>query len=83
MAAPSALFRHLCEDDRIHLADRLREKATVRAITAKPGRGPSTADRETRRNRHPVGGRYRPVREPRPLAVRASGRPARHFPEAA
>lgn len=51
--APS---RHLGEADRIHTADRLREKATVRAIAAEPGRSPSTISRETRRNRHPTNG---------------------------
>ncbi|CAM5563473.1 hypothetical protein KAURM247S_06388 [Kitasatospora aureofaciens] len=34
--------RYLREDERIHIADRLREKATVRAIAAELGRSPST-----------------------------------------
>jgi IS30 family transposase len=66
--------RYLCEAERIHIADRLREKATVRAIAAELGRAPSTVSREVRRNRHPVGGQYRPhaaqaradARRPRP-----------------
>lgn len=52
--------RYLCEADRIHIADRLREKATVRAIAAELGRSPSTVSREIRRNRHPSNGQYRP-----------------------
>ncbi|MCX4406152.1 helix-turn-helix domain-containing protein [Streptomyces sp. NBC_00268] len=56
----SGLSRYLGEADRIHIADRLREKATVRAIAAELGRSPSTISREIRRNRHPVNGQYRP-----------------------
>jgi transposase, IS30 family len=47
---PSAPSRYLCEADRIHIADRLREKATVRAIASELGRSPSTISREIRRN---------------------------------
>ncbi|MDJ0466308.1 IS30 family transposase [Streptomyces sp. H27-C3] len=57
---PSAPSRYLCEADRIHIADRVREKATVRAIAAELGRSSSTVSREIRRNRHPAGGQYRP-----------------------
>ncbi|WFB09141.1 IS30 family transposase [Streptomyces sp. LX-29] len=72
--AASAPSRYLSEADRIHIADRLREKATVRTIAAELGRSPSTVSREIRRNRHPVGGQYRPhaaqaradARRPRP-----------------
>ncbi|MFI8893611.1 helix-turn-helix domain-containing protein, partial [Streptomyces paradoxus] len=39
---PPAPSRYLGEADRIHIADRLREKATVRAIAAELGRSPST-----------------------------------------
>lgn len=49
--APSGPSRYLCEADRIHIADRLREKASVRAIAAELGRSPSTISREIRRNR--------------------------------
>ncbi|MFF4426431.1 IS30 family transposase [Streptomyces sp. NPDC001549] len=52
--------RYLGEDERIHIADRLREKATVRAIAAELDRSPSTISREIRRNRHPGNGQYRP-----------------------
>ncbi|WP_374195966.1 IS30 family transposase [Streptomyces sp. TS71-3] len=71
--------RYLREDERIHIADRLREKATVRAIAAELGRSPSTISREIRRNGTPVRGdltrwAYRPhaaqrraiARRPRP-----------------
>ena len=37
--------RHHGEDERIHIADRLRQKATVRAVAAEPGRSPSTVRR--------------------------------------
>ena len=37
---------HLREDERIHIADRLREKASIRAIAAELGRaGPRSAER--------------------------------------
>jgi IS30 family transposase len=71
--------RYLREDERIHIADRLREKATVRAIAAELGRSPSTISREIRRNGMPLRGdtqrwAYRPhaaqaragARRPRP-----------------
>lgn len=74
VAEPSGPSRHLGEADRIHIADRLREKATVRVIAAELGRASSTVSREIRRNRHPDSGRYRPhaaqaradARRPRP-----------------
>jgi IS30 family transposase len=66
--------RYLREDERIHIADRLREKATLREIAAELGRSPSTISREIRRNCHPGSGSYRPhaaqaradARRPRP-----------------
>lgn len=42
--------RYLREEDRIHIADRLREKASIRRIAAELGRSPSTVSREIRRN---------------------------------
>lgn len=50
--APSSGLRsrYLREADRIHIADRLREKASVRQIAAELGRSPSTISREIRRN---------------------------------
>ncbi|WP_406109907.1 IS30 family transposase [Kitasatospora purpeofusca] len=73
-AAVPAESRYLREDERIHIADRLREKATIRAIAAELGRSPSTVSREIQRNCHPESGRYRPhaaqaradARRPRP-----------------
>ncbi|MCX3063769.1 IS30 family transposase [Streptomyces beihaiensis] len=73
----STSSRYLREDERIHIADRLREKATIRAIAAELDRSPSTISREICRNRT-VGPRgqwhYRPhaaqaradARRPRP-----------------
>lgn len=50
--APSgASSRFLSETERIHITDRAREKATVRAIAAELGRSSSTISREIRRNR--------------------------------
>ncbi|WP_374229495.1 IS30 family transposase [Streptomyces sp. NEAU-YJ-81] len=46
-AGPS---RYLRETDRIHIADRLREKASIRQIASELGRSPSTISREIRRN---------------------------------
>lgn len=71
---PSGPSRYLCEDERIHIADRLRERAAVRTIAAELGRSPSTVSREIKRNRHPESGAYRPhaaqaradARRPRP-----------------
>nr|WP_225930494.1 helix-turn-helix domain-containing protein [Streptomyces koyangensis] len=81
---PSAPLRYLREADRIHIADRLRGKATVRAIAAELGSGPSTVSREIRRNRHPGSGRYRPyaaqaradARRPAPIAGRSAKTPS-------
>lgn len=69
--------RYLRQDERIHIADRLREGASLRAIAAELGRSPSTISREIRRNRSHVRGdrwAYRPhaaqsradARRPRP-----------------
>ncbi|KJY30357.1 IS30 family transposase [Streptomyces sp. NRRL S-495] len=49
-ACPETRGRHLSQDERIHIADRLREKATIRAIAVDLGRSPSTISREIRRN---------------------------------
>ncbi|WP_346168600.1 helix-turn-helix domain-containing protein, partial [Streptomyces javensis] len=83
VAAPSGPSRYLREADRIHIADRLREKATMRAIAAELGCSPSTVSREIRRNRHPVSGQYRPyaaqaradARRPRPKPGKISQNP--------
>ncbi len=73
-ASRSVPGRYLNEDERLHIADRHRERATVRQIAAELGRDPSTISRELRRNAHPVSGDYRPhaaqaraeARRPRP-----------------
>jgi transposase, IS30 family len=57
---PYAWSRYLREDERIHIADRRREKATIRQIAAELGRSPATISRELRRNAHPDTGDYRP-----------------------
>nr|WP_203218107.1 IS30 family transposase [Nocardia terpenica] len=71
--------RYLSEAERIHIADRRREKAGIRTIAAELGRSPSTISREIRRNGMPLRGNesrwaYRPhgaqaraeARRPRP-----------------
>ncbi|MGW6159484.1 IS30 family transposase, partial [Streptomyces sp. NPDC055144] len=42
--------RYLRQDDRLFIADRLQERASVRRIAAELGRSPSTISREIRRN---------------------------------
>lgn len=42
--------RYLRVGERIHIADRLRENASIRTIAAELGRSPSTISREIRRN---------------------------------
>lgn len=51
--------RHLTQEERLYIADQVREKASVRKIAAELGRSPSTISREIRRNRHPGNGQYR------------------------
>jgi IS30 family transposase len=83
VAPPPGPSRYLREDDRIHIADRLGEKASVRAIAAELCRSPSTISREIRRNRHPVNGQYRPhaaqaradARRPRPKTGKIAANP--------
>ncbi|GAA2462432.1 IS30 family transposase [Streptomyces mauvecolor] len=76
---PSGTSRYLREDERIHIADRLREKATVRAIAAEPGRSPSTVSREIRRN-HTMGLRGRWHYRPHAAQARADARRPRPKP---
>ncbi|MEU2061541.1 IS30 family transposase [Streptomyces sp. NPDC013455] len=76
---PPTASRYLQEHDRIHIADRLREKASVRQIAAELGRSPSTISREIRRNRRPMpkgGFAYQPFHAHR----RAERRPPRPKP---
>ncbi|MFJ3217408.1 helix-turn-helix domain-containing protein [Kitasatospora sp. NPDC086801] len=57
VAAPaSGQSRYLREEARIHIADRLRENASIRTIAAELGRSPSTINREIRRNGMPLRG---------------------------
>jgi IS30 family transposase len=75
--------RFLSEAERIVIADRVREKASIQSIAAELGRAPSTISRETHRNRQPDGG-YRPhaahalaaARRPRPKTSKIAADPA-------
>ncbi|WP_406164787.1 transposase [Streptomyces sp. NBC_00996] len=65
---PAAPSWYRGEADRIPITDRLREKATIRAIVAELGRSPSTISREIRRNCTVLANgrwRYRPHAAPR------------------
>lgn len=81
---PRASSQYLCESDRIHIADRLRERATIRTIAAELDRSPSTISREVRRNRHPGRSQYRPfaaqaradTRRPRPKPRKVARTPS-------
>ena len=83
LAAPGGSSRYLREDERIYIADRLREQATIRAIAGELGRAPSTISREVRRNAHPRTGVYRPhaaqaradARRPRPKVSKLAAHP--------
>ncbi|MYT15004.1 Transposase and inactivated derivatives, IS30 family [Streptomyces sp. SceaMP-e96] len=73
----SRTSRYLREEERVHIADRLREKASIRQIAAELGRSPSTVSREIRRNRRPMpkgGFTYQPFHAHR-RAERRRGRP--------
>lgn len=73
---PESPSRYLREADRIHIADRLRENASIRTIAKELGRSPSTVSREIRRNGTP--GR-RPAALPaprRPVSCRCPQAPA-------
>ncbi|MGW0500501.1 IS30 family transposase [Streptomyces sp. NPDC003007] len=80
---PSGVSRYRREADRIYIADRLLERATVRAIAAELSRSPSAVSRDFRRNRHPTNGQYRPFaaqargddRRPRPKPRKISQDP--------
>src|SRR5690349_14486722 len=52
----AARGRYLNQQERLHIADRRRERATVRQIAAELDRDPATISRELRRNAHPVSG---------------------------
>ncbi len=81
---PPPPSRYLRECDRIHITDRLRDRASVRQITAELGRSPSTISREIRRNRRPMpkgGFTYQPFHAHR-RAVRRLARRRRATPAA-
>ncbi len=65
--------RYLDEDERIHIADRLRDKASVCTIAAKLGRNPSTISRKIHRNRYPSNHQYDPPRRTRARRPRPKG----------
>ncbi|WP_309318384.1 IS30 family transposase [Streptomyces anthocyanicus] len=86
--SPDGPSRYLREADRLHIADRLIEKASIRQIAAELGRSPSTISREIRRNGMPLRGdasrwAYRPhaaqsraeARRPRPKAGKIGQNP--------
>ncbi|GAA3135641.1 IS30 family transposase [Streptomyces echinatus] len=89
VAEPTDSMRYLHEADRVHIADRLRERAGIRAIAAELGRSPSTISREVRRNGTALAdGRwhYRPysaqrradARRPRPKTGKIGRNPELH-----
>ncbi|WP_229829404.1 helix-turn-helix domain-containing protein [Streptomyces massasporeus] len=55
-ASASGPSRYLREEDRIHIADRLREKASVLQIARELDHSPSTISRERRGNGMPLRG---------------------------
>ena len=54
--------RHLSQEERIQIADRLRLGDSIRAIARLLGRDPGTVGREVERNRNPESGGYEPCR---------------------
>ncbi|GAA3674501.1 hypothetical protein GCM10022224_043470 [Nonomuraea antimicrobica] len=79
--SPFRSSRYLNENERIHIADWIREGASIRAVAAELGRSPSTVSREIRRNRRPmpkVGWTYRSFHAQR-RAERRRARP-KHWP---
>lgn len=88
VAPPSGPSRYLTEDERVQIADLVREETSIRGIARLLGRAPSTISREIRRNRHPGYGGYRPhaahvralARRPRPKPSKiGQRRPLRDF----
>lgn len=68
--------RFLSEDERVRIADLVRQGAGVRTIAQDLGRSPSTISRELRRNRDESTGRYRPFAVQQ-RAVERRARPGR------
>jgi transposase, IS30 family len=70
--------RYLSEDERIYIADRLREDAGIREIAREVGRHPSTVSREVKRNACLESGDYRPhAAQQRAMARRPRPKPAK------
>ena len=65
--------RYLSEEDRLFIADLVREKRSLRSIASELDCSPSTISRELRRNSHPTNGQYRP----HAAQSRAAGRKSR------
>lgn len=82
-AISSSSGRYLTQQDRLAIADLLREGRSLRSIAAEMGRSPSTISREIKRNRHPTNGQYRPYaaqsraasRRPRPKVTKIEANP--------
>jgi IS30 family transposase len=68
--------RYLSEEERVCIADLLRQRLGVRAIAAELGRSPATISRELRGNCDPGSGQYRPFAAQR-LAAGRRVRPGR------
>ncbi|MBT2675405.1 IS30 family transposase [Streptomyces sp. ISL-14] len=79
--SPDGPSRYLRESERVHIADRLRERASIRQIAAELGRSPSTISREIRRNGMPLRkGSSRWVYRPHAAQSRADARRPRPKP---
>jgi len=59
-SAGSVSARYLSVDERVYLADRLRDDVSLRTIATEMGRSPATISREVRRNGNLASGQYRP-----------------------
>jgi IS30 family transposase len=83
VSPPPAGTRYLSQDERVYVADRLRENASIRVIARELGRAASTISREIARNAHPDSDAYRPfaaqrradARRPRPKRGKISANP--------
>jgi IS30 family transposase len=71
----SARYPH--QDERIVIADRVRDNASIRSIARELGRPACTVSREIRRHRHPDG-TYRPYAAPQRAAARRTRPPTEH-----
>lgn len=74
---PAASGRYLSQGERLYIADRLRNKASLRMIAEELGRSPSTINREIQRNRTLV------PRQPVPLWALRCPEPHRRPPASA